>query len=178
MKFLTDAQARQAFAEMLKKLGHEVTTAAEQGLHKEKDDARLVAWARIHNHTFITFDHLRGYSARDVAQEIKLNGGRVILIGGGPEQEPERALGKILYHWQTWSGYFEQEDGLVQISDLKKPKFFPRSEIEYRVRGMDRPLLQEYVRERQEARKRPLKRSKRRKADPQQQEFDVSGGAA
>lgn len=163
---------------MLRKLGHEVTTAAEQELHKTKDDGQLVAWARTFDHILITFDELRAEGGLRVAQEIKADGGKVIRIGGGPEQEPEHALGKLLFHWHTWNTYFAEDDGLVQIGDLQRIKWYPRSEIEIRVRKVDRPAFDEYVRHRQEAKQRPLKRSKRRKRHPQQQEWDISGGAA
>ncbi len=174
MKFLTDANARQSFADMLRLLGHHVTTARDQGLHKEKEDARLVAWARTFNHVLITFDYLRGESALQVAQEIKLNGGRVIRIGGGPEQEPERALGKLLFHWHDWQAYFAQEDGLVEIGDIRHQlRWHPRSRIEMRIRPVDRAAFDEYVARREESKKRPLKRSRRRRTHPQQQQFDI-----
>lgn len=177
MKFLTDAQTRQKFVEMLRRLGHEVTTAKEQGLHREKD-YRLVAWAHSLGHMFITFDALRGQSGMEVAREIKTNGGRVIYIGGGPEQEPERALGRFLFHWPEWFPHLREHSGLVEISDTKHNiRWYPASRIQQRVRKAHRPAFDEYLKKRAEARMKPLKRSRRRRAHPQQPALDTLDGA-
>ena len=171
MKFFTDAQTRQSLVELLRKLGHEVTTAQEQALHAEKDDSVLVRWAQTFDHIFITFDDLRAESGMRVAREIKVDGGKVIKIGGGPAQEPERALGKLLFHWHDWIARFEEEDGVVEIGDLKPLRWYPRSRIEVRVRRIHRAEFDEYVKRREEAKKRPLKRSRRRRQHPQQREL-------
>ena len=179
MKFLTDSQARISFVWTLKQLGHEVTTAVEQNLHQEKVDAKLVARAHLLGAVFLTFDDLRAQSGMEVAREIAGNGGKVIRIGGGPDQPDEKALGRLLFHWPEWHPKLEKRDGLVEISDIKqKIRWYPRGRIRMRVRPVDRPAFDEYLREREAARKKPLKRRRRRRTDPQQAEFNVNSGAA
>jgi hypothetical protein len=179
VKFLTDVQARISFVWTLRQLGHEVTTAHEQNLDQEKDDSKLVARAHVLGAVFLTFDDLRAQSGMRVAREIAVNGGRAIRIGGGPDQPDERALGRLLFHWPEWYPKLKRNDGLVEISDIKQSiRWYPRGRIRMRVRPIDQPAFDEYLREREAARKKPLKRSRRRRRDPRQAEFNVNSGAA
>jgi hypothetical protein len=164
---------------MLRQIGHDVTTAFEQNLHQEKSDAKLVAHAHLLSAVFLTCDYLRGQSGLEVAQEIAANGGKVIRIGGGPDQADEKALGRLLFHWPEWYPKLEKGDGLVDIMDIKQTiVWYTRRTIRSRVRPIHRPAFDEYLRGREEARKKPLKRSRRRRRDSRQGEFNVNSGAA
>ncbi len=178
MKFLTDSQTRISFVWMLRQIGHEVRTALEEGLQQEVD-AKLVARANLLGAIFLTFDDLRGQSGMEVAQEIAVNGGKVIRIGGGPDQPDEKALGRLLFHWPEWYRRLDKRDGLVEISDIKQNiKWYPRGHIRMRIRPVHRPAFDEYLKERKEARKKPLKRQRRPRTGTQQATFHITNGAA
>jgi hypothetical protein len=177
VKFLTDSNVRFSLVELLRKLDHQVALADEQGFMGDKEDWRLVSWVRIHNHVLLTHDEFRGDSGLQVAQELRMNGGRVIYIAGGPEQEPERALGKLYFHWHEWQDYFKQEDGIVHLQDTRRPLlWFPRSQLQPFLRPMHVPIFEAYVERMEAAKKRPLGRSHKRRRAREQAAFDETLG--
>ena len=104
---------------MLRNLGWEVETVREHNWENEKHDYVLVARARELGRVFLTFDRLRKTSGIEVAREIHENGGRVIVVAGGPDQPIERAVGRLLFHHPEWFPFLRESEGWVYISDLK-----------------------------------------------------------
>jgi hypothetical protein len=177
VKVLTDAQTSSIFVDMLRGLGWDVETVHQHGLSNEKHDERLVAFARRRGCIFISFDKFGAAVAVDVAKEIYEHGGKVIRIGGGPQQPPTRALGRLLFHMDEWQPFLEQNDGLVILSDLKNPcKKHARAEIRDIIRRSDQPLFDEYLRSLEERRNRPRPR-RRRATRPGQSDLPLSDGA-
>lgn len=165
MRFLTDAQASQRFVTLLRALGFDVETVHEHGWGTEPDDEKLVGQARQLGRIFVSFDEFGGDVAVRVAQEIHEYGGRVLRILGGPEQQPERALGRFLFHLPDWQPFLERNDGLVILSDLKNScRMHLRTEIRAIIRRSNQPMFDEYLRSLAERQRRP--RTSRRKVPP------------
>lgn len=164
------------FVEHLRWLRWEVETVYEHGIDKEKDDARLIAWARALGFVFLSFDMFRADQGVRVAEEIRLRGGKVIVIAGGPNQPVERSLGKLLFHHPQWHADLSREDGWVQLGDIGASiKFFSRSAIQERHIQVQGEQLDPYLERRatggRERRARP------RTVPKEQGDLNLPGGA-
>ena len=153
MKFYTDAQASRVFVDILRQLGWDVRTVYDQGTAREKQDYLHVQQATSLGRIFISFDYLRGESGAKVARELASNGGRVIKIGGGPDQSPLRAVGKLLFHHPDWEPFFRENDGFVDISDIKRnPRCYLPAAYLQRTDPTGAQQFIEYLQRRQERR--------------------------
>lgn len=174
LKFLTDAQTNFEFVRILRKLEWDVETVYDHNLGTEKSDAKLVAFAHSIGRVFITFDKLKKDVGFEVAEEIQRNGGKVISIGGGPQQPPERAAGKLLFFQSEWLPFLEKHDGRAWIRDIKLDcKLTVASEMRTSKEVSDRPNFEPYLQKREAARKLPVKRKPRRKRDEMSQSLDL-----
>ncbi|MCH7577096.1 MAG: DUF5615 family PIN-like protein [Chloroflexi bacterium] len=178
MKFLTDTQTSALFVKMLRDLGWDVETVYEHGIAQEKDDGVLVAFARTFDLVFVTFDLLQKEPGARVNREIRERGGKVITIFGGPDQPPERALGRLLFAHPDWYPFLEKHDGRVDIRDLKNPKLLSRSKLRGGVRGTGEKQFNEYVDKREAAKKQPIRRRRRPKPVARQQSHMDIGAAS
>jgi hypothetical protein len=169
LNFLTDAQTNLRVVEMLRALAWHVETVYEHGLGAEPADERLVAWARELGFVFLTFDYFRGTTRPRVMAELREQGGKVLQVLGGPEQLPERAVGRLLFHYQDWFPHLDTQDGLAVISDIRHNcKFFPAAELHAEARVEPERQFEGYLQQRQEAKSRPMKpRARRRTAQGQ-----------
>ena len=96
-------------------------TAQQAKLTSKIPDVEWVIHARDNHRIGITFDELKAKQGLDIASELKLRGGKVIRIQGGPEQHPFRAIGKLLFHYEDWYEFFYDYDGVCVISDTRRP---------------------------------------------------------
>jgi len=120
LRFLSDSQTQQPFVELLRRLGWDVETANEAGLAGKVPDYKLVHYATQWKRIFLTFDQLRAEAGIRVARELRQNGGKVIKIMGGPDQNPYRAVGKLLFHYPEWESHLNAKNGVSVISDTKQ----------------------------------------------------------
>jgi len=176
VNFLADAQARADFVALLVRLGHDAITVQSLGLELLPDE-RLVAEARARGRIFLSFDNFRGETGRRVAIEIHERGGKVIQFGGGPQQSPERSLGRFLFHMPDWQPFLEKSDGLVYLSDVRGTcSMHAREEIKAILSKSQRQLFEEYLTARAEGRGTP--RTRRRRPSPAEQtDLPLSDGA-
>jgi hypothetical protein len=175
LKFLTDAQTNFKLVELLRKLEWDIETVYQHNMGAEKNDANILAFAHSVGRVLITFDKFRKDVRYEIAAELMVNGGRVILIGGGPEQPPERAAGKLLFFQDLWLPFLEKNDGRAWIRDIKQDCVLTRaSEMRSSKEISHHPNFDEYLQRRQAARKAPVKRRPRRKRDELSRPFDIS----
>lgn len=177
MKYLVDTQANFAFVEMLRALGWTVNTVYEFGI-EHMDDAALVAWAREHGFTFISFDKFRGETRARVHEELRLRGGKVIVIAGGPAQPVERAVGRLLFHYPEWYPKLSNEDGRIQIGDLSASlRWESRARLQETQVGVKfvAEQLESYLQQRTAG--QPPRRTRRRKPRDDQGHLRLSDGA-
>ncbi len=112
-----------------------------------------------------------------IAAELRDHGGRVIRIGGGPEQPVERAIGKFLFHYPEWSPWLEVNEGKVEIMDVaQRLRMRTRDDIHVEIRSIEGQQCEPYLDEKKKARRRPLKRGRRqRKPQPEQGALEDPG---
>ena len=176
MRFLTDIQTKLSVAKMLRDLGHEVLLAADQGLHGQ-GDGTVVECGHALGCVVITHDELHGQDGVDVARQIHTHGGKVICVHGGPDQEPEQSVGRILFHWHEWYPRLSKWDGLVEIGDLRqRTKWYSHSMIHMRMRESDKPAFEKYLKKKVDDRHKPLAR-RTKKIPHQQREWDIDSGS-
>jgi hypothetical protein len=174
LKFLTDAQTNFKLVGILRKLEWDVETVYEHKLGTEKNDANILAYAHSIGRVFLTFDKLRKDVWIEITAELVTNGGKLIVIGGGPEQPPERAVGKLLFFQEVWLPFLEGEDGRARIRDIKQTCTLTRASEMRTSKEISRvPNFDEYLRRREVARKTPVKRKPRRKRDHLTQSLDL-----
>lgn len=148
---------------MLRALGWTVDTVYEHPpLATEKDDSRILAWAHSHQMVMITFDSLGGEAYLRVTRELQRNGGKLIQIGGGPNQPPMRAVGKLLYHHDKWYSFFNEHDGRVNIHDLQRYKEIDRANLTSDIATLEDEQFEQYLEKKREERRRPRKTRQRR----------------
>jgi hypothetical protein len=62
---------------------------------------------------------LKGESGENVGRELRTNGGNMIQIHGGADQDEHRIVGKILFHYPDWHPFQANTDeGVTVISDV------------------------------------------------------------
>ncbi len=168
MKFLTDSQTSQLFVNLLLKLDWDVETVYQHKIHDDPEDFRVFAYARSLGRTFITFDDLRGESGIKVLRELRDRGGRLLQVRGGPSQ-PERALGRVYFHYPEWHPWLNDHEGRVIISDTRHScRMMPRSRVRAVLRKIDADPFETYLESRDASRKRPLRRIRRKKVPLEQ----------
>ena len=149
MKFLTDAQVNAHVVRMLRALGWQVETVEEHGIADSSPDEWLVAWARERGFVFLTFDAFSGMTRAKVMAELRGNGGKVLQVHGGPEQPPERAVGRMLFHYPEWFPWLKEHDGLATLSDIKHNcKLFPAKDLGSQMRTLPEPPFDRYLEQR------------------------------
>lgn len=80
------------------------------------NDTAILRWARQHDYILVCHDKHRDRKTRlELYPEICQNGGRIICVGGGPDQDPLVALGRILVHLDEWRDFFAQNHGIVVV---------------------------------------------------------------
>jgi hypothetical protein len=98
-------------------------------------DAAILRWAREHDYILVCHDRHKDRKTRlELYPEIYHNGGRIICVGGGPDQDPLVALGRILVHLDEWRDFFAQNDGIVVVHKTGM-NVTPSYELYARVQG-------------------------------------------
>lgn len=170
MKFLTDAQTQEPFVGALRWIGWDVETARQHGLENEPHDERIVAHGRSIGRAVISFDLYEGLTRAKVFDELKQNGGKVIVIHGGPGQECDEAVGKLLYHRPKWGSFFATDDGWVEIKDLSTGQtaceMRRAANLRATIQYSEVKQMQGYLKRLQAAKGKPIARAKRPRATP------------
>lgn len=141
----------------------------------ENDDVELLRWARRNKRILIGFDLYKGMTGPRLDNELRRKGGRVITIAGGPNQPTSRALGKLLFHQETWEPFFRGGHGKVRIETVSTSRGDKAARIKA-FRCNELPVLvampveqgKAYLRERKAARQRPRKRTVKRESTASQ----------
>ncbi len=147
-RLILDADVNALLVPYLKAVGFDVVFAPEITEVNIHDDTDIVKWARRHRRYLVCHDKFKDKQTRlKLYFEVFENGGQVIQINGGPQQDPTTSLGKILVNRENWLGFFhEYEDGIVRLS-THSVKTYPPDKL-YReiqrlvvdpIRALERP---------------------------------------
>lgn len=141
----------------------DVETALEAHLTGKIDDVVWVIYAREHDRIGITFDKLRAEQGEKIARELRLNGGQVIRIQGGPEQYKHRAVGKLLFHYPEWCPFLTSNNGVSVISDVRTAscRNYTPEEYHQKYHHTDAEQFTDYLKKRRDRPYRPRPRKKK-----------------
>lgn len=134
-RLLLDTDVNAYVERYLTAVGFDVLFAARVDVDV-RDDTAILKWARRHRRILVCHDkHRDGQTRVKLFLEVYENGGRVIRIGGTPDQPPITSVGKILVRRADWSAFFkENNDGMVLVHGTgTKP--MPRSYLHRQVQG-------------------------------------------
>lgn len=165
----TDASVVKPVVDLLERLGWDVETAQDAGLTGKIDDVVWVVHARQHNRIGITFDELKAEQGEKISQELRLNGGRIIRIQGGPEQNKYRTVGKLLFHYPEWYPFLNNSNGVSVIADVRTQscRNYTPEEYHHKYHPTNAEQFTEYIRA---WRQKPYKpRPRKRKPPPDEQ---------
>ncbi|MBA7505275.1 hypothetical protein ES706_03941 [subsurface metagenome] len=168
-RIYTDASVNQQVVDLLRQLGWDIETAQQANLTGKIDDVAWVIYAREHNRIAITFDELRAEQGERVARELRQNGGHIIRIQGGPEQDKYRAVGKLLFHYPDWYPFLTNNNGVSIIADVRTASCRNCTPEEYhqKYHPTDAEQFNRYLKKRK---LRPYKpRPRKRKPPPDEQ---------
>jgi hypothetical protein len=141
----------------LRRLGFDLLAFHEdRELSRLSDDVEILKWARSHQRVFLSVDLFRGDTGKRMQDEIARRGGRVIKVGGGPEQPMTRFLGKVLIHQERWEPFLLGGHGWVHIQSGDSGKCrMDRPEDLDRMVWTETEQGRRYVSERDAARRGP-----------------------
>ena len=114
-RLLLDGDVNAYLERYLTAIGFDVVfaTRVDVDIH---DDTAILKWARRRRRIMVCHDKFRDrQTRRELYQEVYANGGRIIRIGGPPDQHPLTSLGKILAHRQDWLKFFSENHGMVVV---------------------------------------------------------------
>lgn len=132
------------------------------------NDVVWVKHARKHRRISITFDELTAKQGEEVSQELRLRGGKIIRLQGGPEQDKYRALGKLLFHYPDWYPFLFTNNGVSVIADIRiqSCKNYTPEKYHQKYHPIDAVQFTEYLEKRS---RRPYKPRPRKKKIPPEQ---------
>jgi hypothetical protein len=151
-------------------LGWDVETAYEAGLSGKVDDVQLLIYAREHNRILLTFDTLKARHGEQIARELRINGGRIVQVRGGAQQEKHRIVGKILFHYQDWQQFLASGDGISIVSDLRPCRNLNPEEYHHQYHRIDAEQFEKYLEHKRKSLLKPIKRRRKRKPPPEEQQ--------
>ena len=100
----------------LRRLGFDLRSFHEvPELGGVRDDVLILKWARAHRRTLLSVDLFRKDTGKRMRDEVSRRGGRVIKVGGGPEQPMTRFLGKLLFQQEYWEPFLLEGHGWVHV---------------------------------------------------------------
>ena len=146
---------------ILSLLEWDIETAWEANLAGKINDVKWVKYARRKDRIAITFDEFKAEQGVQIAQELRLRGGKIIRISGGPEQNPYRAVGKLLFHYPEWHPFLLTNDGICIISDVRVQSchIYTPEQFHQRIDPLGAEQFTQYLEKRK---RRPYHRRKRR----------------
>ena len=114
-RLLLDCDVNVELEPLLKAVGFRTEFAQRVDVN-ERNDTDILKYARRHRYIMVCHDKFKDKRTRlELYPEIYKNGGKIIQIGGGPEQEPLSALGRLLVHREDWGRWFKYNDGIVTV---------------------------------------------------------------
>ena len=114
-RLVLDADVNAYLERYLAAIGFNVVFATRVDLDIH-DDTSILRWARKNRRIYVCHDKFRDGPTRiKVFQEVYAKGGKILRIGGPPDQHPTQALGKILVHRHEWVDFFSGEGGIFTV---------------------------------------------------------------
>ena len=116
-RLLLDADVNVELEPLLRAIGFRPEFALRVGVNI-RSDVDVLRWARRRRYILVCHDKFKDRQTRiELYPELYRRGGKIIQIGGGPDQDPYTSLGKILLNREKWVEWFKNHDGIVIVHE-------------------------------------------------------------
>jgi hypothetical protein len=128
-RLLLDGDITTPLEELIKRVGFDAVSARKLGVIL-RSDTLLLQYAKLHNFFAVVCHDTHGDRAtrEELYPELYHRGGRIIRIGGGPQQDAHLALGKFLVHAPRWREWFETNQG-IYVCQRDKAELYPGTRL-------------------------------------------------
>lgn len=122
-------------------VGFDVVLATQAGSNVRSDLA-LLQWATRNERVLVCHDKHRGNTRMQMVEEICERGGRIIRIGGRPDQHPLTSAGLVMVHRPRWLQFFEIEGNGIATVHPSGCRFMTRENLQVQYQRRVRPQAQ------------------------------------
>lgn len=99
-----------------------------------KNDTAIAKYAKRHGRILVCHDRHKDEPTRySLYQEIYHNGGQMIEIKGGSQQNVFECLGKFLIHRERWVDFFHDNEGIFVIKSDNKVACRQRKDLLFHI---------------------------------------------
>ena len=136
-RIVLDADVNILVRYYLEAVGFDVVLSTEEDVNVRSDVA-VLQWARERDRMLVCHDkHRDGHTRIRLFEEIHSNGGRILRIGGRPDQSPITSTGMIMVHRQQWMLFFEEHQSGIAIVHRTGCRFNTPQDLLRQVRRQD-----------------------------------------
>ena len=112
-QIVLDADVNIRVRSYLEAVGFDILLSTQEDVNV-RSDIEILQWARERNRILVCHDkHRDGHTRMRLFEEIYVNGGKILRIGGRPDQSPITSAGMIMVHRQQWLSFFEEHQSGV-----------------------------------------------------------------
>lgn len=133
-QIVLDADVNILVRSYLEAVGFDVVLSTEEDVDVRSDVA-ILQWARQRERILVCHDkHRDGHTRMRLFEELYANGGKILRIGGRPDQSPITSTGMIMVHRQQWLSFFEEHQSGIAIVHRTGCKFSAAGDLIRQVR--------------------------------------------
>ncbi len=136
-RILLDADVNILVRSYLEAVGFDIVLSTQENVNV-RSDVDLLRWARERGRILVCHDkHRDGQTRMRLFGEIYVNGGKILRIGGRPDQSPITSAGMIMVHRQQWLEFFEEHQGGIAVVHRTGCRFSTPDDLQRQVRRRD-----------------------------------------
>ena len=136
-RIVLDADVNMLVRTYLEAVGFDVVLSTQEDVDVRSDVA-VLQWARERERMLVCHDkHRDGHTRMRLFEEIHANGGKILRIGGKPDQSPITSTGMIMVHRQQWLSFFEEYQSGIAIVHRTGCRFSTPGDLLRQVRRQD-----------------------------------------
>ena len=136
-RILLDADVNILVRSYLEAVGFDIVLSTQENVNV-RSDVDLLRWARERGRILVCHDkHRDGQTRMRLFEEIYVNGGKILRIGGRPDQSPITSAGMIMVHRQQWLQFFEEHQGGIVVVHRTGCRFSTPDDLQLQIRRRD-----------------------------------------
>lgn len=136
-RIVLDADVNILVKAYLEAVGFDVVLSIEEGINV-RNDVAVLQWARDRDRVLVCHDkHRDGHTRMRLFEEIHANGGKILRIGGRPDQSPITSTGMIMVHRQQWLSFFAEHQSGIAIVHWTGCRFSTPGQLLRQIRRQD-----------------------------------------